>query len=416
MNLYILHKLTNIIDMENRAYKFRIYPTSQQETFLEKELGLKRLYWNLSLAAKNADHSYKLKSYKETFAELKPEALEWCKEIDSTAMADVWNDLTQAFRNFFASCNRTRKGKFVKPPKFKSKKTMKESIGYTAMAKPKFVNGKLFITRKLGLLEGTFHRFAEGKLKNVTISRTATRKWFVSILVEKKETKKNNNGKAIGIDWNCRDEDFIVMSNGTKVKCPRFLQRSSKQLAHYQKLLSKKFVKGKPEQSQNYCKAKYKVAKLHEKVSWQRQDWLHKLSYDLAQKYQYVIVEDINLQSMAQMHHGKVVGDQGFGMLRNMIAYKTTLVKVSAKNTSKTCHTCGYVNPKVVLGVEKWKCPVCSSEHDRDINAALNILNKGVTSLGIVGRERAEITNACGAPSSAVKHEVSNPSSRVLGS
>ena len=402
--------------MENRAYKFRIYPTSQQETFLEKELGLKRLYWNLSLAAKNADHSYKLKSYKETFAELKPEALEWCKEIDSTAMADVWNDLTQAFRNFFASCNRTRKGKFVKPPKFKSKKTMKESIGYTAMAKPKFVNGKLFVTRKLGLLEGTFHRFAEGKLKNVTISRTATRKWFVSILVEKKETKKNNNGKAIGIDWNCRDEDFIVMSNGTKVKCPRFLQRSSKQLAHYQKLLSKKFVKGKPEQSQNYCKAKYKVAKLHEKVSWQRQDWLHKLSYDLAQKYQYVIVEDINLQSMAQMHHGKVVGDQGFGMLRNMIAYKTTLVKVSAKNTSKTCHTCGYVNPKVVLGVEKWKCPVCSSEHDRDINAALNILNKGVTSLGIVGRERAEITNACGAPSSAVKHEVPNPSSRVLGS
>ena len=411
-----MYKLTNIIDMENRAYKFRIYPTSQQETFLEKELGLKRLYWNLSLAAKNADHSYKLKSYKETFAELKPEALEWCKEIDSTAMADVWNDLTQAFRNFFASCNRTRKGKFVKPPKFKSKKTMKESIGYTAMAKPKFVNGKLFITRKLGLLEGTFHRFAEGKLKNVTISRTATGKWFVSILVEKKETKKNNNGKAIGIDWNCRDDTFLTLSDGTKVKCPRFLREKEKQLAHYQKLLSKKFVKGKPEQSQNYCKAKHKVAKLHEKVSWQRQDWLHKVSYDLAQKYQYVIVEDINLQSMAQMHHGKAVGDQGFGMLRTMIAYKTTLVKVSAKNTSKTCHTCGYVNPKVVLGVEKWKCPVCSSEHDRDINAALNILNKGVTSQGVVGRERAESTNACGAPSSAVKHEVSNPSSRVFGS
>ena len=396
--------------MENRAYKFRIYPTSQQETFLEKELGLKRLYWNLSLAAKNADHSYKLKSYKETFAELKPEALEWCKEIDSTAMADVWNDLTQAFRNFFASCNGSRKGKFVNPPKFKSKKNMKESIGYTAMAKPKFVNGKLFITRKLGLLDGTFHRFAEGKLKHITISRTSTGKWFVSILVEKKDTKKNNNGKAIGIDWNCRDDCFLTLSDGTKVKCPRFLREKEKQLAHYQKFMSKKFVKGKQEQSQNYYKAKYKVAKLHEKVSWQRQDWLHKLSYDLAQKYQYVVVEDINLQSMAQMHHGKTIGDQGFGMLRNMIAYKTTLVKVSAKNTSKTCHTCGYINPKVILGIEKWKCPVCSSEHDRDINAAKNILNKGVTSLGIVGRERAEIINACGAPRSAAKQEVSNPS------
>ena len=377
---------------------------------------MKRLYWNLSLAAKNADHSYKLKSYKETFAELKPEALEWCKEIDSTAMADVWNDLTQAFRNFFASCNGSRKGKFVKLPKFKSKKNMKESIGYTTMAKPKFIEGKLFITRKLGLLDGTFHRFAEGKLKHITISRTATGKWFVSILVEKKDTKKNNNDKAIGIDWNCRNDVFLTLSDGTKVKCPRFLREKEKQLAHYQKLLSKKFVKGKQEQSQNYYKAKYKVAKLHEKVSWQRQDWLHRLSYDLAQKYQYVIVEDINLQSMAQMHHGKVVGDQGFGMLRNMIAYKTTLVKVSAKNTSKTCHTCGYVNPNVVLGVEQWKCPVCSSEHDRDINAAKNILNKGVTSLGIVGRERAEIINACGVPRSTVKQEVSISSFELFSS
>ena len=395
--------------MENRAYKFRIYPTPQQETFLQKELGLKRLYWNLSLAAKKADHSYKLKSYKETFAELKPEALEWCKEIDSTAMADVWNDLTQAFRNFFTSCKSTRKGKFVKPPKFKSKKNMKESIGYTTMAKPKFVNGKLFITRKLGLLDGTFHRFAEGKLKHVTISRTATGKWFVSILVEKKDTKKNNNGKAIGIDWNCRDDVFLTLSDGTKVKCPRFLREKEKQLAHYQRLMSKKFVKGKQEQSKNYYKAKYRVAKLHEKVSWQRQDWLHKLSYDLAQKYQYVIVEDINLQYMAQMYHGKAVGDQGFGMLRNMIAYKTTLVKISAKNTSKTCHTCGYINSKVVLGVEQWKCPVCGESHDRDINAAKNILNKGVTSLGIVGRERAESTNACRGPRSSAKQEVSQP-------
>ena len=402
--------------MENKAYKFRIYPSSQQEIFLLKELGLKRLYWNLALAAKNSDHSYKLKSYKETFAEFKPEALEWCKEIDSTAMADIWNDLTQAFRNFFASCNGTRKGKFVKPPKFKSKKNMKESIGYTAMARPKFVNGKLLITRKLGLLNGTFHRFAEGKLKRVTINRTSTGKWFVSILVEKKNSKKNNNGKAVGIDWNCRDNVFLTLSDGTKVKCPRFLREKEKQLAHYQKLMSKRFVKGKQEQSQNYYKLKYKVAKLHEKVSWQRQDWLQKLSYDLAQKYQYVIVEDINLQSMSQMHHGKAVGDQGFGMLKNMIAYKTTLMKVSAKNTSKTCHNCGYINQKIVLGVEKWKCPICSSEHDRDINAAKNILNKGVTSLGIVGRERAEIINACGEPRSSAKQEVSVSSGEFYGS
>ena len=391
-----------------KAYKYRIFPTSQQETFLMKELGLKRLYWNISLANKNADHNYKLTSYKETFQKYKPEALDWCKEIDSTAMADVWNDLTQAFRNFYQSCNGTRKGKFVKPPKFKSKKNMKESIGYTSMAKPKFVNGKLFITRKLGLLKGSFGcQFCQGVTKHATISRTATGKWFVSICVEKKDEPKNDNGKAIGIDWNCRDNCFLTLSDGTKVKCPLFLREKETQLAHYQKLMSKKFVKGKQEQSKNYLKAKYKVAKLHEKVAWQRADWLHKLSRELVNQYQYVIVEDINLQVMASdLNHGKAIGDQGFGMLRSMIAYKGTLIKVAAKNTSKTCHICGYVNPSVVLGVEQWKCPVCSSEHDRDINAALNILNKGVTSLGLVGRERAEITNACGEPRSSAKQEV----------
>ena len=391
--------------MENRAYKYRIYPTPQQETFLMKELGLKRLYWNLSLAAKNADHSYKLKSYKETFEQYKPEAIEWCKEIDSSAMADVYNDLTQAFRNFFASCSGTRKGKFVKPPKFKSKKNMKESIGYTTMAKPKFISGKLFVTRKLGLLDGTFHRFTEGTLRSITFSRTSTGKWFVSILVEKKDEPKNKNGKAIGIDWNCRDDCFLTLSDGTKVKCPRFLREKEVQLARHQRKLSKKFKKGVKVQSSNYYKEKYIVAKIHEKVAWQRADWLHKLSRELCNQYETIVIEDINLQNMASnLHHGAVIADQGLGMLRSMIAYKGTLVKVSAKNTSKTCHNCGYVNKDIVLGVEKWKCPVCSVEHDRDINAAQNILYKG-----IVGRERAENTNACGAPNGTVKQEVSQP-------
>ena len=397
----------------NKAYKYRIFPTSQQETFLQKELGLKRLYWNISLANKNADHSYKLLSYKETFEQYKPEAIEWCKEVDSSAMADVYNDLTQAFRNFFASCNGARKGKFVKSPKFKSKKNMKESIGYTTMAKPKFVNGKLFVTRKLGLIKGSFGcRFAEGTLRSVTFSKTATGKWFVSILVEKKDEPKNKNGKAIGIDWNCRDDCFLTLSDGTKVKCPSFLREKEVQLARHQRKLSKKFKKGVEVQSNSYYKEKYIVAKIHEKVAWQRADWLHKLSRELCNQYETIIVEDINLQNMASsLHHGVVLADQGFGMLRSMIAYKGTLIKVSAKNTSKTCHSCGYVNKDVVLGVEKWKCPVCSAEHDRDINAALNILYKG-----IVGRERAESTNACGGPRSSVKQEVCSTIESNFGS
>ena len=394
-----------------KAYEFRIFPTLEQEQFLLKTNGLCRLYWNTCLGEKQNNHSFKIGSAKSVFEQLKPEAVEWCKEIDSTALSAEWNDITSAFNNFFKSCRGQRKLR-VNAPKFKSRKTSKVSVSWTSMTKPKFVNGKLFITKKLGLLDGTFHRFAEGKLRHCTISQTKTGKWFVKICVDKKSEPKNTNGKSIGIDWNCRDDSFVTMSDGTKVKCPRYLRQMEVQLQRHQRMMSKKFVKGLPNQSNNYEREKYRVAKLHEKVANQRKDWLHKLSREICNKYETVFVEDINLQRMtSNLHHGKVVGDQGFGMLRTMIAYKGNLVKVNPKNTSKTCSVCGKVNEKIVVGIEKWTCPSCGTNHDRDINAALNILHKG-----IVGRERAESTNACGAPSSAVKHEVSNPSKESFGS
>ena len=394
-----------------KAYEFRIFPTLEQEQFLLKTNGLCRLYWNTCLGEKQNNHSFKIGSAKSVFEQLKPEAVEWCKEIDSTALSAEWNDITSAFNNFFKSCRGQRKLR-VNAPKFKSRKTSKVSVSWTSMTKPKFVNGKLFITKKLGLLDGTFHRFAEGKLRHCTISQTKTGKWFVKICVDKKSEPKNTNGKSIGIDWNCRDDSFVTMSDGTKVKCPRYLRQMEVQLQRHQRMMSKKFVKGLPNQSNNYEREKYRVAKLHEKVANQRKDWLHKLSREICNKYETVFVEDINLQRMtSNLHHGKVVGDQGFGMLRTMIAYKGNLVKVNPKNTSKTCSVCGKVNEKIVVGIEKWTCPSCGTNHDRDINAALNILHKG-----IVGRERAESTNACGAPSSAVKHEVSNPAKESFGS
>ena len=394
-----------------KAYEFRIFPTLEQEQFLLKTNGLCRLYWNTCLGEKQNNHSFKIGSAKVVFEQLKPEALDWCKEIDSTALAAEWNDITSAFNNFFKSCRGQRKLR-VNAPKFKSRKTSKVSVSWTSMAKPKFVNGKLFITKKLGLLDGTFHRFAEGELRHCTVSQTKTGKWFVKICVDKKEEPKTENGKSIGIDWNCRDDSFVTMSDGTKVKCPRYLKQMEVQLQRHQRMMSKKFVKGLLKQSNNYEKEKYRVAKLHEKIANQRKDWLHKLSREICNNYENVFVEDINLQRMASnLHHGKVVGDQGFGMLRTMIAYKGHLYKVNPKNTSKTCHNCGKVNEKIVVGIEKWTCPSCGETHDRDINAALNILYKG-----IVGRERAENTNACGAPSSVVKHEVSNPSKESFGS
>ena len=391
-----------------KAYEYRIYPTSQQEAIFNQTLGLCRLYWNIVIFNKNQNHSMLIQGYKPTFEKFKPEALEWTKEAAcSIPLAQMWSDVKAAYTNFFKSCKGVRKGKFSNPPRFKSKKNPKDSFRYSCSnCTPKIDENGLYLTKKLGYIKiSASCRFAEGKWKNITFRRTATGKWFVKICVEKKECPKNKNKKIVAIDWNCRDEDFIVRSDGVKIKCPRYFRNSLKQLQHWQKIMSKRYVKGLSEQSQGYEKAKRKVALIHEHIAWQRKDWLHKESRKLVNQFETVVVEDINLQIMSKMNHGKVVSDQGFGMFRQMIAYKGHLEKVNPKNTSKMCHTCGYVNPAVKVGINYWKCPICGKSHDRDINAALNILSKYVTSRSIVGWELTESTNACGEPRSSMKQE-----------
>ena len=390
-----------------KAYEYRIYPTSQQEEIFNKTLGLCRLYWNTVVFNKNQNHSMLIQGYKPTFEKFKPEALDWVKDVDTVPLSQMWSDVKAAYTNFFKSCKGQRKGKFSNSPRFKSKKNPKDSFRYSMTCSPKITEKGLYVTRRLGWIRiSASCRFAEGKWKNITFRRTATGKWFVKICVEKKDEPKNKNKKIVAIDWNCRDEDFIVRSDGVKTKCPRYFKSSLKQLQHWQKIMSKRYMKGVIEQSKGYEKAKRKVALIHEHISWQRKDFLHKESRKLCNEFETIIVEDINLQNMAEnLNHGKVVGDQGFGMFRQMISYKGHLEKVNPKNTSKTCHICGYVNPKVKVGINYWKCPVCSSEHDRDINAALNILHKYVTSQSIVGWELTEITNADGEPRSSAKSE-----------
>ena len=391
-----------------KAYEYRIYPTSQQEAIFNQTLGLCRLYWNIVVFNKNQNHSMLIQGYKPTFEKFKPEALEWTKEAAcSIPLAQMWSDVKAAYTNFFKSYKGVRKGKFSNPPRFKSKKNPKDSFRYSCSnCTPKIDENGLYLTKKLGYIKiSASCRFAEGKWKNITFRRTATGKWFVKICVEKKECPKNKNKKIVAIDWNCRDEDFIVRSDGVKIKCPRYFRNSLKQLQHWQKIMSKRYVKGLSEQSQGYEKAKRKVALIHEHIAWQRKDWLHKESRKLVNQFETVVVEDINLQIMSKMNHGKVVSDQGFGMFRQMIAYKGHLEKVNPKNTSKMCHTCGYVNPAVKVGINYWKCPICGKSHDRDINAALNILSKYVTSQSIVGWELTESTNACGVPRSTAKQE-----------
>ena len=349
-----------------KAYEYRIYPNSQQEEIFNKTLGLCTLYWNIVVFNKNQNHSMPIQGYKPTFEKFKPEALDWVKDVDTVPLSQIWSDVKAAYTNFFKSCKGQRKGKFSNSPRFKSKKNSKDSFRYSMTCSPKITEKGLYVTRRLGWIRiSASCRFAEGKWKNITFRRTATGKWFVKICVEKKDEPKNNNKKIVAIDWNCRDEDFIVRSDGVKVKCPRYFRNSLKQLQHWQKIMSKRYVKGTIEQSKGYEKAKRKVALIHEHISWQRKDFLHKESRKLVTQYDIVVAEDINLQTMAKnLGHGKVIGDQGFGMFRQMISYKGHLEKVNPKNTSKTCHICGFINPKVKVGINYWKCPVCSTEHD----------------------------------------------------
>lgn len=391
-----------------KAYEYRIYPTSHQEELFSQTLGLCRLYWNTVVFNKSKDHSMLIQGYKPTFKKFKPEVLKWVKNVDTVPLSQMWQDVKAAYSNFFKSCKKQRRGKFIQPPKYKSKKNPKDSFRYSMTCSPKISSEGLWVTRWIGYIKISSQcRFAEGKWKNITFRRTATGKWFVKICVEKKDEPKNHNKKIVAIDWNCRDEDFIVRSDGVKTKCPRFLRNLLKQLKHWQKIMSKRYVKGAGVQFQGYEKAKRKVALLHEHISWQRKAFLHKESRSLVSQYETVIVEDINFQNMSEnLKHGGVIGDQGFGMFRRMVAYKGHLEKVTPRNTSKTCHVCGYVNPTVKVGITQWKCPVCGENHDRDINAALNILHKYVTSQGIVGWELTESTNACGGPDvGSVKQE-----------
>ncbi len=336
-----------------------------------------------------------IEGYKPTFTKFKPEALEWIKDVDSMPLGQMWSDVRGAYTAFFASIKGARKGRPPCPPTFKSKRNPKVSFRYAIQGNTAHINSTgLFVTRRLGYIKiAASCRFCEGMWKNITFKRSASGKWYVKICIElKEEQTKIQNGKAVGIDWNCSDNSFLTMSDGTKIKCPRFLKRKERQLKKYQQVQSRRFVKGKQEQSHRYLKAKSKVALLHEKVSNQRRDWLHKVSRDLANKYEYVFVEDINLQAMSSENgHGKTVGDQGFGLLRQYMSYKTNLVKVPAQYTSKICNVCGNVNNAVVLGVKRWACPVCNAEHDRDINAARNILYLGVKKT--LGGGPAEVLN-----------------------
>lgn len=357
-----------------KAYKFRLYPNKEQEIYFSKCFGSVRFIYNKMLNDKIEYYKNNNKMLNTTPAQYKKE-FPWLKEVDSLALANAQMNLDKAYKNFF-------RDKTIGFPKFKSKKTNKFS--YTTNNQ----NGTIYIIDnkyiKLPKLK-TLVRIKQhrqipinGKIKSVTISQNPTGKYYISILVEQEIKELPKNDFAIGIDLGLID--FAITSDGIKYSNPRYLRKSLNKLGKEQRRLSRK-KKG----SKNRNKQRTKVAKLHEKITNQRKDFLHKLSSELINENQVICLEDLQVKDLLQNKHlSQSVSDVGWYEFRRQLEYKAnwygrTISFVDKYYpSSQICSNCEENTGKKSLDIREFDCPYCGKHHDRDINASINILHEGL--------------------------------------
>ncbi len=360
----------------NKAYKFRLYPDAEQRVLFAKTFGCARFVYNRMLKDKIEYYQSTGKMLHNTPAPLKEE-FPWLMEVDSLALANAQLQLQTAYKNFFRE-------KSIGFPKFRSKKSGRKS--YTTNNQKgtiRMEGGKLRLP-KVGFVRMKQHReIPEGySIKSVTILQDPSGKYYASILTEYERVDLNvilDADNAVGLDYS--SPHFYVASDGEKADTPQFYREAEKKLAREQRKLSR-MTKG----GSNWKKQKIKVARAHEKVRFQRKDWQHKKSAELAEKYDYICVEDINLKGMAQsLNLAKATNDNGFGQFREFLSYKLAergkkLITIDKWFPSSiVCHCCGYVNEELTLATREWTCPCCGEHHDRDINAAINIREQGLS-------------------------------------
>ena len=356
----------------NKAYKFRIYPNKEQQVLLLKTFGCTRFIWNSMLAGKSKYYEQHKESLYLTPAKYKKEYV-WLREVDSLALANVQLQQEKAYRNFF-------KNKKFGFPRFKFKHNPKQNYTTNNVNNNiELIDDKIKLP-KLKLVKIKQHRqiIKNSRLKSVTVSKTASDKYYVSILIEYEKqiqyTKRIN--KTVGLDMSMGN--FIVTSDGKKANHPHWFRKTQLKLARQQRKLSKK-TKG----SQNRLKQKKKVAIVHEKIFNKRKDYIEKLSRKLINQYDYIVLEDINMQSMSRcLKLGKSVHDLSFGLFRNRLKQKAVeegkeVIKIDKWfPSSQLCSICGYKYSKLKLSERDWTCSQCGVQHDRDINAATNLKQK----------------------------------------
>lgn len=358
-----------------KGVKFRIYPNREQKNLINQTLGCCRLIYNKGLAMRNEAYKNGKKiGYSQTstmLTELKKcEDFTFLKEVDSIALQQSLRDLDRGFVNFFQ--------KRAAHPTFKSKHKRHQSYRTVNQRDNIRIVGKYIKLPKLGFVK-IRQTMEVGKINNVTIEHTPTDKYFAVLNVEFEPQPMPNKGGMIGIDVGIKE--FYSDSNGNVVPNPKYLEKSMRKLIREQRKLSRK-QKG----SNNRNRQRVKVALVHEKITNQRNDFLQKQSTMLIRENQTISIEELKVRNMMRNHKlAQHIGSASWSKFFDMLAYKSVwygnnVVKVPTMYpSSQTCSCCGYKNPLVKnLAVRVWECPECHTIHNRDTNASINILTKGL--------------------------------------
>ncbi len=360
----------------NKGIKFRAYPNKEQQNLINQTLGCCRLIYNKGLAMRNdAFVNGQKAGYTQTSAMLtelkKQDDLVFLKDVDSVALQQSLRDLDQGFKNFFE--------KRARHPQFKSKHDNHQSYRTINQGDNIRIVDKYLKLPKLGYLK-IRQSMEIGHINNVTIEKTPTGKYFVILNVDFEPMYQLNKGGMIGIDVGIKE--FYSDSNGNIVNNPKYLEKSMHKLIREQRRLSHK-QKG----SNNRNKQRIRVARIHEKIINQRNDFLQKQSTMLISENQTICMEELNIRGMLRNHKlAQHIASVSWNKFFTMLEYKAMwygneIIKVPTMYpSSQTCHCCGYKNPLVKnLAIRNWECPECHTKHDRDTNAAMNILNKGLS-------------------------------------